>query len=116
MRALTSLALVAFLLAAGCNRPAPAPELKTATSPFQGYTFVVEYPDGTPPKFEGRRTDDGAGDVAEDITVTCGERVLRIVDGNLTLNGAGRGAVKPGETIALTSAGKVTVNQQPRGE
>ena len=115
MRKVTPFA-VAVALAIGCNRPAPGPQIPAADVSYQGYHFVLEAPESKEFKTEGQRRDDGRGHVTEDITVTCGTKVVRIVDGKLTLNGADRGAVKPGDTIKVDAAARVWVNQQPRGE
>jgi hypothetical protein len=115
MRQFTGIAGVALLLFAGCSRSLEAKN-QTAHITSLGYDFVFEYPEGTSIKLEGRRQDDGKGKNTEDITTTCGQQILRIVDGKLTLNGEDRGTVKPEDSIKLTSAGKLWVNQQSRGD
>lgn len=114
MRTAIGTAAVGLALVVGCSRP-PAPPTLTADSELHGYKFVFVYPDGAARNVQGRRTDDGAGRVTEDITATCGAQTVRIVDGKLTLNGADRGTTKPGDVIKITAAGQLWVNDQPRG-
>jgi hypothetical protein len=110
------LACLLVVLAAGCSRRLLGPEQRTSTLTIYGYTFILEHPEGTDMRQEGKRTDDGQGHIDEDIKITCGQQVLRIVNGKVTLNGEERGPVKQGDNIKLTAAGKVWVNQQPRDE
>jgi hypothetical protein len=106
---------VVLVTCAGCHQPA-APVERETTMDFAGYHFTFAHPEGTVFKTEGHRNDDGAGHVDEDITASCGAQVLHVVNGALTLNGADRGTVKPGDSIKLTAAGKLWVNGQPRGQ
>jgi hypothetical protein len=104
-----------LVLAAGCIQSSPQPQQHTATitQTIAGYTIVLEFPEGADLKQGGHWQ---KGQLNEDFTVTCGNQVLRIANGKMTLNSADRGAVKQGDTIKLTAAGELWVNQQPRGE
>lgn len=116
MRRASAATCGALVLALGCGRLSPPTHIQTATVAFCGYDFVYEYPEGTDWKTEGSREDDGKGNIKEDITVTCGTQVFRIINGHMKVNGADRGTVKQGDKIKFSSAGKVWVNEQPRGD
>jgi hypothetical protein len=108
----------ACLCAAGCGG-GPGARVSTpqvANYNFAGHPITLEYPEGAPSQIEGGRTDDGAGKVDEDITVTCGSQRLRIRNGTLSLNGEDRGPVKPGDALRLTADGRLTVNGTERGK
>lgn len=79
MRSMTNLAVVALLLAVGCNRTSPA-QIRDATVSFGGYHFIFEYPEGMNYKTDAIREDDGRGHVTEKITATCGTHVLWAAD------------------------------------
>jgi hypothetical protein len=84
-----------------------------------GYTFVFEREVDGPFGVEGHRksvraADGTESDLDEDITITCGDHTARIVNGRLTAGGRDRGAVKPGDRIALTGAGGLSVNGAER--
>jgi hypothetical protein len=86
------LALVLMLvLSVGCTRRSAEPQQQTSTLTIYGYTFILEHPEGTELRQEGKRTDDGQGHIDEDIKITCGQQALRIVNGKVTLNGEDRG-------------------------
>lgn len=116
MRTVMGTAAVVLALVLGCSRAPQSIPTLTANSELHGYKFVFVYPEGTARGVQGRRVDDGAGQVIEDITATCGEQTLRIVNGKVTLNGSDRGTTKQGDSIKLTPTGKLWVNDQPRGE
>lgn len=117
MRTIVCLAGVVLSLASGCGRPsAPEAKQQTANVTFVGYNFIFDYPPGTPIKTEGSRSSDGKGNDKEDITAACGDQVLRIVNGKMTLNGSDRGTVKEKDVIKLSSTGKVWVNDKPRSK
>ena len=118
MRVWTVVLLFAAVTVAGCQRgntPPPAQETPQVTVlSLGGYTFECEQVGQGQSKVEGHRKEDGKEALDEDITITCGPQTARIVNGTLTAGGKDRGAVKPGDRIKLTSAGKVFVNQAER--
>jgi hypothetical protein len=116
MRVFIGIVSVMVLLSSGCGGKSTTARTQSSTHSLAGYVFSFEYPEGTTVQTEGHRNDDGKGTLDEDITTTCGEQVLKIVNGKLTLNGEDRGTVKQGDVIKLRSDGKVWVNQEPRGE
>jgi hypothetical protein len=96
----------------------PAPELSIMTQSRFGYTFVFERSGEEQSAIGGRRNvdrdADGKETLDEDITITCGSQTARILNGKLTADGRDRGSVKPGDTIKLTSSGKLSVNGEER--
>jgi hypothetical protein len=61
-----------------------------------------------------RGADGKEAQVEEEITATFGTHTAKIQNGKLTAEGKDRGAVKPGDTIRLTPAGRVFVNDVER--
>jgi hypothetical protein len=53
-------------------------------------------------------------DLDEDLTITCGDKTAKIVNGKLMVGDKDRRAVKPGNTIKFNSSGKLTVNGEER--
>lgn len=106
MRTLT----VIGLALSGCGKTA-APTSQTLT--FLKYTFVFN--SGQDLSVAGRRNSFQAADgteteLDEDISVKCGNREARILNGSLTLDGKDRGAVKRGDRITFTTSGGLSVN------
>jgi hypothetical protein len=83
-----------------------------------GYTFQLEREGDGRSGVEGRRNVDRTADckevIDEDLTITCGEQTARIVNGKLTAGVKDRRAVKLGDTVKHTSAGKLSVNNEER--
>lgn len=106
-------------LLCGCGKPTASTSLSGATVGSCGYTIKFEGQLDGPLNINGQRgtTRDSAGKeslVEEDITAIFGSHSVKILNGKLTVDGKDHGAVKTGDTIKLTSAGKVSVNDTER--
>ena len=100
----------------GCHSEPPSSEssIRTVSAQNGGYKIIWESPPGTNQGSEANRSPNDSGKVVDHITITCGAHTVRIEDTDLTLNGVAVGTVKRGDTIKLTSEGKVFVNDEPR--
>lgn len=108
--------LTAWAVLCGCSRQPPAP---TSTVTWYGYTIVFDGQFDGPFSHNGHRNSTRGADgkeaqVEEEITATFGTHTAKIQNGKLTAEGKDRGAVKPGDTIRLTPAGRVFVNDVER--
>ena len=106
--------VVAAVVVPGCGKtPAPAPTRTPQTLTFLKYVFAFN--SGEDLSAAGHRNSVQAADgteteLDEDISVKCGKREARILNGSLTVDGKDRGAVKPPDRITFTTSGGVSVN------
>lgn len=103
--------LLAWGALSGCNQTAVPPLPRTMTT--HGYTFVSD--EGEDLSVEGHRNSVRAADgteteLDEDISIHCGTRKARIVNGRLTAGGNDCGPVKPGDRISFTKSDGLSVN------
>jgi hypothetical protein len=126
MRSLKTLPGVVFALTvlSGCTRttpPSAAPSVSSsiATMTCFGYSFEFEREGDGPSGVGGHRNATRGADgketnLDEDLTITCGSHRVKIINGILTVGDKERGTIKPGDTIKLTSSGKLSVNGTER--
>jgi hypothetical protein len=116
-----SLAILGVILPwlCGCGKPTASTSSGGSTVASCGYTIKFEgQPDG-PVNVNGHRSTSRDADgkeslLEEDVSVAYGSHSVKILNGKLTVDGKDHGAVKTGDTIKLSSAGVVSVNDAQR--
>lgn len=108
----------AVVTGGGCWRAgpagAPAGTSVYTKAVFDKYQFEAEHPNGANVVSSASVSKDGAGNVEEKFEHRVGNVHLTLLNGRLTLNGADRGTVSPGDRIRLTADGRLLVNDQER--
>jgi len=109
---------VLCFLSVGCGRVTPpaAPPRTFAKHDLNGGRYVIECEDtGGGSSLSFRSASDGKGVTGEVYDFAWGgSRRLRIEDGKLTVDGADRGTLQPGDRITITVDGQVLVNGSNR--
>ena len=117
IRLVVACCVLCFLFV-GCGRVSPPPQRPRtfAKHDLDGGRYFIECEDtGSGSSLSFRTTSEGMNVTGETYDFSWGDtRRLRIEEGRLTVDGAERGQLEPGDRITITAAGEILVNGSKR--